>query len=68
MPFIGILNQYLKYWESKNSYINSILHSLSMTLTDVANISNKFFANVGKTSYRKGNPPSESQPLVLAQG
>ena len=52
----------------KNSYIlTSILDNKKSVddPKDTANILNNFLANVGKTSYRKGNPSSESQPLVL---
>ena len=51
----------------KNSFITSILdHKKSIDdPNDTSNIFNNFLASVGKTSYRKGNPSSESQPLVL---
>ena len=51
---------------AKNSYVTSILDNKSVDEPkDIANIFNNFLANVGKTSYRKGNPPRESLPLVL---
>ena len=51
----------------KNSYITSILVKKKFVddPKDTANIFNIFLANLGKTSYRKGNLSSESQPLVL---
>ena len=52
----------------KKRYITSILDNKKSfdDPKDTANIFNNFLANVGKTSYRKGNPSSESQPLVLS--
>ena len=42
----------------KNSFIASVLdHKKSVDdPNDTSNIFNNFLANVGKTSYRKGNP------------
>ena len=54
----------------KNSDITSILEKKKGVdyRKDTGNILNIFLAIVGKTSYRKGNLSSESQPLVLAYG
>ena len=52
---------------SKNSYITSILVMKKFVddPKDTANIFSMSLASLSKTSYRNGNPSSESQPLVL---
>ena len=45
---------------AKNSYATSSLDNKSVDEPKgIANIFNNFLANVGKTSYRKGNAPRE---------
>ena len=53
----------------KNSFITSILdHKKPVDdPNDTSNIFNNFLASVGKTSYQKGNPSSESQPTNYAE-
>ena len=50
----------------KNSDITSLFDKKSVDdPKDTANIFNIFLADLGKTSYRKGNHSGKSQPLVL---